>query len=165
MKIAERYATARNTSNLAMKSETTMAPIDVLTAAGWAGQASPEALMLWEVTFKGKTSSKLALVEMLEKKLASEMIRQRWKGNPRLIAQEVFAWSLNGTCKPCNGRGYEVVHGTPSLSDRICKHCHGTTKVRLPRSDAHDWLSAYIDRLISQAAGKVMRRLAIDMEL
>ena len=115
MKIAERYASARNTSNLKMRSETTVAPIDVLTAAGWAGQASPEALMLWEVTFKGKTSSKLALVEMLEKKLASEMIRQRWKGNPRLIAQEVFAWSLNGVCKPCNGRGYELVVGTPSL--------------------------------------------------
>ena len=165
MKIQERYSVARHTSNLKVETSTTFAPADVLAAAGMAGQASPEALMLWEVTFKGKTSSKLALVAILEKKLAWTMLHNRWKGDPRRIAQEVVAWSLHGSCQPCGGRGFELVMGTPSLSDRLCKHCNGTKKVALPRTDPHDWLHDYMDRLISQAAGQVMRRLATDMDL
>lgn len=163
MKIQERYSTARNTSNLKVDAKTSLAPADILGAAGMAAQASPEALMLWEVTFKGKTSAKLALIEMLEKRLTAQMLKERWKGDPRKISMEVMAWTLHGTCQPCGGRRYEIIGGTPALSDRLCRHCQGTGKVKLPRSEAHSWLSNYIDKLISQAAGKVMQKLATDM--
>jgi len=165
MKISERYATARNTSNLAMDVQTNMAPFDVLTAAGMAAHASREAIMLWEVTFNGKTSAKLACIEMLEKKLVGQMLRNRWKGDARRITQEVFAWHMHGTCQPCAGRGYEMVPGTPHLSDRLCKSCNGTRKVKLPRSDSHEWLNRYIEYLIASAGGKVMQKLASDMDL
>jgi hypothetical protein len=102
---------------------------------------------------------------MLEQKLAWTMLRNRWKGDPRRIAQEVVAWSLHGICQPCGGRGFELVAGTPALSGRLCKHCGGTKKIALPRTDSHDWLHDYMGRLLSQAAGQVMRRLASDMDL
>jgi len=164
-KIQERYSTARNTSNLAMKPETTMAPIDVLTAAGMAAHASREAMMLWEVTFQGKTSAKLACIEMLEKKLVGQMLRARWKGDARRIAMEVFAWHMHGTCQPCGGRGFKLILGTPHLSDELCTHCDGSGRVRLPNSDAHHWLKEYMGDLIARAGGKVMRKLANDMDL
>jgi len=165
MKVQERYATARNATNLKMKAETNFAPVDILTAVGMASHASREAIMLWEVTFQGKTSAKLACVEMLSKKLAAQMIRNRWKGNPTRIASEVFAWHMHGTCQPCGGRGLKLVLGTPVLSDAICTHCNGSGKVHLPREDAHTWLRDFMERLIAQAGGKVMQKLSLDMEL
>jgi len=163
--ITERYAVARNATNLKMKTETNFAPVDILTAVGMAGNSNKEAIMLWEVTFQGKTSAKLACVEMLSKKLAAQMIKQRWKGNPSRIAMEVFAWHMHGTCQPCGGRGYQLILGTPALSDKLCTHCNGSGKVHLPREDAHTWLRDYMERLISQAGGKVMQKLSLDMEL
>ena len=165
MKIQERYTTARNASDLSVDERTTYAPSDVLGATGMTAQASPEAILLWEVTFKGKTSAKLALIELLQKRLAVEMLKNRWKGDPRKITTEVIAWLLHGTCQPCGGRAYELINGAPTLSDRICRHCNGTGKVKLPRGDAYSWLHDHIQLLIAQAAGKVMKKLATDMEL
>jgi hypothetical protein len=165
MKIQERYSVARNTSNLKVRTETNFAPVDILAAVGMAGHASGDAIMLWEVTFHGKTSAKLACVEMLSKRLAAHMIKNRWKGNPSKIAEEVFAWHMHGTCQPCGGRGLQLILGTPALSDNICTHCNGSGKVKLPREDAHTWLRDYMEKLISQAGGKVMQKLAFDMDL
>jgi hypothetical protein len=163
--IQERYSTARNATNLKMKTETNFAPVDILTAVGMASDASREAIMLWEVTFQGKTSAKLACVEMLSKKLAAQMIKNRWKGSPSRIASQVLAWHLHGTCQPCGGRRYQHIQETPSLSDKLCLSCNGTGKMRLPREDAYSWLQDYTEKLISQAGGKVMQKLAISMEL
>ena len=165
MKVQERYATARNATNLKMNTGTNFAPVDILTAVGMASHASREAIMLWEVTFQGKTSAKLACVEMLAKKLAAQMIKNRWKGNPTRIAAEVFAWHMHGTCQPCGGRGYQLILGTPALSGKLCTHCNGSGKVHLPREDAHSWLRDYMEKLIAQAGGKVMQKLSLDMEL
>jgi hypothetical protein len=165
MKIQERYSVARNATSLKVKVETTFAPVDVLAAAGMAANTHKESLMLWEVTFQGKTSAKLACVEMLAKKVAVAMLRNKWKGDPQRIASEVFAWHLHGTCQPCGGRGYQLILGTPALSDKVCTHCNGSGKVPLPQSDPHAWLKDYMERLISQAGGKVMQKLAFDMDL
>jgi hypothetical protein len=163
--IQERYSTARNATNLKMKTETNFATVDILTAVGMASHASREAIMLWEVTFQGKTSAKIACVEMLEMKLFSEMTKRGWKGKPRKIAEEMLSWALYGVCQPCGGRGLKTVLGTPMLSDEICEHCNGTGKLEIPRTPMHTWLHEYMGRLTSQAGGQVMRKLAIDMDL
>ena len=165
MKIQERYQVARNTSSLKIEERTSLSSADVLTAAGMAGLRNKEALQLWEVAFQGKTSAKMKLIEMLEQKLAQYMIDKRLIGNPRHITIEVIAWYLHGTCQPCGGKGYEINLGTPTLSDRLCKHCHGTGKVKLPDTEPHRMLNDYMGKLTSQAAGQIMKKLAFDMDL
>jgi hypothetical protein len=120
-------------------------------------------MMLWEVAFKGKTQSKMALVERLTSQLTVFMLRSGMKGDPRKITMEVVAWWLHGTCRPCGGLGLEKEAGTPSLTGRLCKACRGTKKVALPRTEPHDWLHDRMSKLQAIAGGKVMRKIADDL--
>jgi hypothetical protein len=159
MQISQRYASARSATNLASDPRTSMSASDVLGAVGMAGQANPEAVALLNSAFGGKTSAKLAFVELLEHRLQHQMLRERWKGNPRQIAQEAVAWWLHGTCQPCSGRGYELINGTPSLG-HICKHCNATGRILAPREPAFLWLIDLIERLVSVAEGETRKKLA-----
>lgn len=161
----ERYATARQTSNLKVDPKTTHSAADVLTAAGWSAQEHGEAMALWDVAFRGKTSAKLALVDLLVRPLTRYMLQNDIHGNPRHIVMEVVAWVLHGRCEPCSGRGYEVIPGTPTLSDVLCRCCCGTGKVDFPQTDSHLWLRQRIEKMTAIAASSVMTRLAKDMEL
>ena len=163
--IQELYTVSRNTSNLKSNPRTVRSPADVIAAAGMAAQDNEIAMLLWGVTFQGKSSQKWLLVAELENKLAGKMFKERWKGNPRLIAQEVIAWHLHGTCQPCGGRGYRVIKDTPMLSDDLCTHCGGTGKVPLPASEPYGFLSDYIGRLTAIAGGEVMKKLNVSMEI
>ena len=161
----EYYATARNTSNLKSDPRTTHSASDVLTAAGWTGQEHGEAMALWAVAFRGKTSAKLALVDLLSKSLTNYMLANSIHGSPKHIAMEVVAWVLHGRCEPCSGRGYEVHPDTPMLSDTLCPVCCGTGKVHFPQTDAHLWLKQRVEKMTAIAASSVMAKLASDMEL
>lgn len=165
MKIHEQYTTARAACSLKVEVRTTHAPADVLAAAGMAARTSPAALALWTATLSGRTGAKKAVVEILASKLAGQMAKARWKGDPRRIASEVVAWYLHGVCKPCSGRGYETIPGTPALSERLCQCCGGTGRIRLPDSDAYAWLSRNMDGLISSAGGKVLQKLVQERDL
>lgn len=164
--IQEKYTRARNTSNLKSEPRSRQSPADILAAAGMASQDKDNgtAMLLWEVLFRGKTQSKLALVEVLSRDLFFVMRRQKLEGDPRRIAMEVVAWYLHGTCKPCGGLGMEKMPGTPALSGRLCKACHGTKRVPLPRTIAHDWLQDRISKLSAIAGGRVMRKIADDLK-
>lgn len=164
MSIAEKYSTARNTSNLKSDPRTRMSAADVIAATGMASQTHETAVLLWEVAFKGKTSAKLKLLDLLEKRLVSFMFQIQLDGNPRRIATEVLAWHLHGVCQPCGGRGLSVIKDTPILSDDLCKHCHGSGKILLPRGEAHSWLAGEIGKLEARAAGHIMRKLASDLD-
>jgi hypothetical protein len=125
------------------------------------------AMLVWDVEARGKRSSKLALINELARMLSGYKTRSpiKFKGDCSNIAKEVIAWRLHGVCQRCNGLGYELILGTPVLSDDLCHHCHGTGKVDLPRGEGHSWLIAEIDRLIATAAGLMMRKLATDMDI
>lgn len=154
--IQERYITAGG-------------PSDVVTAAGWAAQSNATvelALMLWGVMYEGKTSQKLELATKLGNHLNARMVRDRsLKGNAWKIAAEMLAWHLHGVCQECDGRGYMVIPDTPSLSDTLCHHCHGTGKRPYPREASHVWLAAELSRMTAIAGGEVMKRLNTSMDL
>lgn len=151
--IQERYITANRAS-------------DVVTAAGWVAQRHEMALMLWSVMYEGKTSQKHRLAELLGDHLNRAKNRnRRLKGDAWKIAKEMLVWHIEGVCEPCEGRGYEVIKGTPALSDRLCSHCHGTGKRPHPREAAHIWVAAELSRMTAIAAGEVMKRLRVDMDL
>jgi hypothetical protein len=154
--IQERYITADG-------------PSDVVTAAGWAAQSNQTvglALLLWGVMYEGKTHQKLELAAKLGNHLNAKMARDRsLKGNAWKIAAEMLAWHLHGVCEPCEGRGYEVIKDTPSLSDNMCSHCGGQGKRPYPREASHVWMAAELSRMTAVAGGEVMKRLRVDMEL
>jgi len=153
--IAERYVSADRAG-------------DVITAAGWVAQKDDHAmaLMLWSIMYEGKTSHKHRLADMLGDHLNQKMLHDRKiKGNAWKIAREMLAWHCDGICTACDGRGYEAIQGTPSLSDNLCNHCHGTGKRPYTREAAHIWLEAELSRMTAMAAGEVMKRLANKIDL
>ena len=167
MLIQERYNSARASSSLRVCESTRYAPTDILIAAGLTAQECELALLVWDVEARGKTSSKLALINELARMLSGYKTRSpiKFKGDCHNIAKEVMAWRLYGVCQPCSGLGYQLILGTPVLSNDLCRHCHGTGKIPLPRGQGHTWLVGEIDRLIATAAGVMMKKLATEMDL
>lgn len=165
--IAQRYLTARSTSDLKLRrrEDPEQAAAEVLTAAGMVAQEHEAAMMLWEVTFRGKTSAKLALVDILASKLIGHMIRERLQGDPRSISRAVLAWWLHGVCTTCGGVGHELVPHTIVRADEPCSACQGTGKLPQPQDEAFRWLADEMGELQSIAGGKVMRKLSVDMDL
>lgn len=158
IKIAERYSIARNTSNLRSDANSTMSASDVLTASGLAAQDNEAALLLWEVTFRGKTSSKIALMEMLSHRVTGYMLRHRIKGKPKAIASAALAWYMS-KCDECGGEGHQIIPGTITRSEEPCPACHGTGKLPQPNNDAFQWLVDDLARLASQASRAISKRL------
>lgn len=61
--------------------------------------------------------------------------RQRWRYKRKRLhwmAKRVLDYWLNDACRLCTGVGYEVIPGSPHLSDRPCQQCHGTRKLAMP---------------------------------
>jgi hypothetical protein len=61
--------------------------------------------------------------------------RERWRYRRRRLwkmAKQVFNYWLMDVCPLCTGVGYEVVSGSPHLSDRACPACHGERKRMMP---------------------------------
>lgn len=147
--ITERYITANGAT-------------DVITAAGWVAQRHEMALMLWAVMYQGKTSQKHRLAEKLGDDMAiAKRSDPRLKGfDAHKIAKEMLAWFCEGVCTACDGRGYEAIQGTPSLSDNLCNHCHGSGKRPYPRTAGHIWMEQKLNQLSAYAANEVMKRLA-----
>lgn len=154
--VQERYITAEGGS-------------EVVIAAGWVSQSNESvelALLLWAVTHDGKTARKHELAHRLGNYLNDRMgTNRRLKGNAWKIAAEMLAWHLHGICEECEGRGYEVIQDTPSLSDNVCSHCHGTGKRPYPREPAHIWLADEFARMTAVAGGEMMKRLRAQMDL
>jgi len=40
-----------------------------------------------------------------------------------LLAFKAVKHYVNDVCKPCVGRGFDIIPGTPVLSNQICPHC------------------------------------------
>lgn len=45
---------------------------------------------------------------------------------------EILGWWLDHVCPVCDGLGKDKIPGTPSLSHKDCKACHGTGETRIP---------------------------------
>lgn len=163
MRVNERYAIARHTSNLKSEPRSSMSASDVIAAAGMAAQEHENALLLWGVVYGGKTSQKLALVDALARKLTAHMFRHQLDGDPRKIAQAVIAYQLHAVCHVCSGTGYLMLEHAPIRGDELCPECQGVGKPQAPQDDAFGWLHAYVEGLTAQAAGKIMGKLRLDL--
>ena len=106
------------------------------------------------------------------KQMANQVSRRsKWKAEDsriRELAKKVLDYWLADTCPSCLGRGYEVMEGTPMLSERECKECHGRG-VRAWESNG-EWsqrgfvLLGYIQAAEKDAGAKMMQLLRRDMD-
>jgi hypothetical protein len=91
---------------------------------------------------------------------------QRLIHEPEFRVAEVLAWWLDHVCPVCEGRKKDRIPGTPSLSHKDCKACHGTGEARIPQRQGNDYyvmetkkLLKHIDVCVKTAQTSVRQRL------
>lgn len=168
--ITERYFSAVRSSNLRSIERTTRSDSDVVGAVGLAAKREPLGAALMRL-FTGDNGAISHIVWVLENKLIEHFAGQISVAQARDVAARVLEWNRNSVCTSCNGSGYEVIPGTPSLSDHECKSCRGTGK-RLFQKQFHrdklkfaDWAQVQIEMAQSRAGQEAMKAIAPSLNL
>jgi hypothetical protein len=186
MRILDRYDSAVRTSHIESSpdpDETVCLSSDVLGAFGFAAhpspiredgserRSSPLAIALTRL-FTGDNHAAGTIVAILA--------HQAWERAAKLridlkrtqahdISCAVLAWLRDGTCKACNGHGFDLIPGAPHLSGANCHRCKGTKKVPFDRQFPVEWrvlaawLRAEVEREQSRAGPAAMAKLAAKM--
>lgn len=68
------------------------------------------------------------------------------------MSKRVLHYWLSDVCPLCSGVGYEVIAGSPHLSDRPCQQCHGARKRPMP------WLKRLPRKPEGRRVSKVQER-------
>lgn len=172
--IEERYASAIEASDLTMRPERG-GPIDVLTAAGMAGIKHPLAMSLWRLVYGKDANARHDVAAGLIRWMKSQAVRRRWSKMASMVPVTlvVLDWYENKVCQTCHGTCYEVVPGTPSLSDVPCPACHGKGERSLDKLLAEfggDWISRgkmlreHMDELSSLACSAMLYKTRRNIE-
>lgn len=186
-KIQNRYASAVHSSNLAVDEKTYMGDSDVLGAMGIADRVltqgvtsdgtpvrpSPVAVPL-ERLFAGDNRAAYEIVRILATmahehsfKLKTKISRVQCAD----MARACLAWHRDGSCPACEGRGYALIPGTKTLSERDCPECRGSRKMPFERQfrpewrELARWLVSEMARASGHAGPAAMRALAPQLEL
>lgn len=155
MSLNEKISTAQLSSNLQEKPSHQIGDVDIVRACGMAGVHHSLGLALWRFKYCDDTRELSSLLEgaleLLEKKEFDG-------GNVRRTHRVIAHW-MDDRCRPCGGRGYSVVTGTPMLSDNACTHCGGSGRVKFEGDDSAHWLLDTINRLEREIAVSILRKL------
>lgn len=102
-------------------------PHDVATALGFAGRRNPLGFAVVRFLSERPTSSDVWSIVLI---LATMLMRNKSldEKNARDVAWSGFEWWRDSRCTTCGGRG--VIDS----SQRICPHCHGTGRRKMPES-------------------------------
>jgi len=163
----ERLAAAFSASDLTLREGA--CSLDAVIALGVVGASSGKgASALLRLAFDNDvTAIKAARRATIDKaKHLNATSRQGWKiaRFKELIAISEAALSLylHPTCPACRGRKFEPIPGTPALSDRACKTCHGSGRHPLParhRREVSDLVQALTDmEQLAEAAVRLRLR-------
>lgn len=169
MKIIERYASAVRSSDLRSRENTTFSDPDVIGAFGLAAKREPLGVSLARLLL-GDNKAADDVVRQL-----AEMTRSKFHHLKQVqaedIARAVLAWNRHGVCPECDGHGYMVIPGSPTVGDVECKSCLGTKKVLLHKQfctehqDAALWMQGQIEDVQSTAGQAAMRAIAPSLDL
>jgi len=155
---AERYMTARSSSNLKSDPRTRMSATDILTASGLSGAENDLAHNIWVLIHKPTIGRLQETSDALAVRLGKSKVRCK---SPRYVARTVLLWHLNKTCKTCDGLGKMRIAGTPHLSDDTCLDCGGSGERPLTTGepDAVQWLLREIKGLSEEAEIAMKNRI------
>lgn len=171
--IEERYGCAVEATDLSLRYERT-GRVDVIAAAGMVGARHPLCLSVWRWIYGDDANERHAVLAGLLKWTSAQAKARRWDKRRDLVVVVVTVadWHKHKACPACHGTRYEVIEGTPTLSDVPCRVCHGSGMRSLDKlllKYGPDWikrgreLSAYVDRLICEANGDMLKKMAQDM--
>ena len=149
--IEEQYISAGDSSNLRVEAER-RSDADILIAAGWSASRIGAALM------RLYSKPDRVALEMVQTQVA--MQAEKWRiERPDVVACAVIGWWLKKVCKACQGRRYEKIAGTPSLSTRHCSCCKGSGETPLPYGSAGKQLERLLDECVERAQASIKKRL------
>lgn len=181
--ISDRYAGAVRATSLKSSNETmpsgadpvrTASKLDVIGAYGLMGKKHPLAAALARLLVGGDDRA----VGDVVREIAAVAEGRAWRTDVEItrleaedMGRKVLAWYRNGRCKPCNGLGFELIAGAPSLSRNLCKACKGSTRIgfnqhfSMERLVLAQWVLAKLERELALGASAAMHRLAPSMAL
>lgn len=125
--LPERYGSAAVSGKLRFSSER-RTDLDVIAAAGAAGVHQPLGMSLMRLRLANDASCYRPVLADWQQLAVRQAVRERWKGISRpavrQLARLVLDWHLWNVCPYCQGRKFQVIPGTPILSDEPCERCH-----------------------------------------
>lgn len=148
---AERYLSASQSSNLRVQADK-HGDADVIIAAGWSASRIGGALMRLHTK---ATRDNLALVHT---QVAMEADRLNI-ARPDAVASAVISWWMNRLCPVCNGRKFQSIENTPSLSALVCPKCCGTGEKPIPHGRDGAAIAEWLDHCKHAHVGMIKRRL------
>ena len=163
-RIGERYATATQSGNMAMRGDRCDAAI--LAAAGMAGIANTWASSAYRLKYANDAAEYRVVIAGL-KRAARRLARKRQWGLPDAqlapLLRHVLGYWIADTCPACLGRGAQTIAGTPILEQSLCEACSGTGRRRLhldggDEGRARDIL-ALLDAAVAGAADRMVAKL------
>ncbi|MGL4480440.1 MAG: hypothetical protein ACRCVK_19730 [Aeromonas veronii] len=174
--IEERYGNAVEATDLTLRFERG-GPLDVLTAAGMVGARRPLSLSVWRWIYGEDHNERHAVLAGLLKWAKKRGRRCHWRGAWQSecvrVVVTVADWYSDKTCRHCHGTRYEVIPGTPALSDEPCQVCHGSGERSLDKllmQFGPDWIGrghdmrSHLDVLISDAAHDMLKKMRKDID-
>ncbi len=154
MSTLEHYLRAQDSSDLADHAERA-GDVDWVRASGMVARQHECAMSVWRVIELGDYRALRPAFDNLMRLCAGHGIDT----HPAETVSDVLAWMMEPTCPSCSGRGFELIPGTPTLSDRACGDCGGTGQ-RAPAWD--DDAKALYDLLKQEqanAAAAIARKM------
>lgn len=167
--ITERYISAGNSANLTLDADN-ISDADVLIAAGWSPGMLGHAALRLHGEFDsfsrsqniGATEAILALGHLNSLRSVAEPLKawaaKRGMSDVEHLVQAVLSHWLEPRCRPCEGRGFEKVRGTPMLG-RTCKACGGSGESKPPRGREGHAMLALIDDCVNISRASMKARL------
>lgn len=157
-----RISSAQGSDDLGEVGLEDIGDVDIVRACGMVANKHPVGMALWRLKYGGD-HRELGNVVLA---LIALMGRKGWTGEhvPGLVSAVVKHW-LDDVCPSCFGRGYDVMPGSPMLSDAPCGTCNGQGRLPLPvRDEPATWLMETIAKLERETAAAIMRKLNREMD-
>lgn len=88
----------------------------------------------------------------------------KWKAEDAdLIAGAVLRWWLAPNCHSCHGRKFHVIPDTGRLSNKHCRPCEATGRLRVPNGETGRRLANWMDMCVQLARTSIGKRLHTSM--
>lgn len=147
----ERLSVAMSTSDLTLDANHRGAA-DYIVALGIAGiRHSAVASPMMRVHLAGRPDDLRAAFNAVLGLVRRLNLKKNWRlagHSTQAVALHALSHHVDPTCPHCHGRKFELLEGSPTLSTKICRHCHGTG--RRPVQKKHrDQINAVIAALES----------------
>jgi hypothetical protein len=172
----ERYICASTTSDMRMHEYPCDA--DKLLAAGYASRGDARKMLGLRLYRMQNTADRDSVGTVIEQAHAWLQGRMSRKGNrPLPLAQsnalivQTLQWWLAQRCTYCNGIGFDIIEGTPALSQFECAACRGTGITPLKRVvpsrllEHAAWLTHEWDVLCAAVIGDLAQQINSGMTL